>query len=125
MLLFAQAAPPGSQLLHVAGAIGQLRAWATRAPDGRTRVVLINEDGRRAHKLTLRVPNAHGAGTLERLLAPSLRATSGVTLGGQSFGSRTSTGQLTGTPTTAKLTPHGNTYAVSLPRASAALLTLR
>jgi hypothetical protein len=125
MLLFAQATPPGSHLLHVAGASGQLRAWATRAPDGRTRIVLINEDGRRAHNIALRVQGAHGAGSLERLLAPGLRATSGVTLGGQSFGTATSSGQLTGAPNTTTVTPRGNSYAVSLPPASAAMLTLR
>jgi hypothetical protein len=124
MLLFAQAAPPGSHLLHVAGASGQLRAWATRAPDGRTRVVLINEDGRRAHNIALRVKGAHGTGSLERLLAPGLGATSGVTLGGQSFGTETSTGQLPGPAETATVMPRGNSYAVSLPPASAAMLTV-
>jgi hypothetical protein len=124
LLLFAQAAPPGSHLLDVAGASGPLRAWATHARDGRTRVVLIN-DSKRQRQITLRLPASHGDGTLERLLAPSVRATSGVTLGGQSFGDATTTGLLAGPPDAQTITPRGRSYAVSLPPASAALLTLR
>jgi Glycosyl hydrolase family 79 C-terminal beta domain len=124
LLLFAQAAPPGSHLLGVAGASGPLRAWATHARDGRTRVVLINDSERR-RQIVVRLPASHREATLESLLAPSLRATSGVTLGGQSFGAATTTGQLAGAPQTKAVTPHGRSYTVSLPPASAALLTLR
>ncbi|MGZ4186351.1 MAG: glycosyl hydrolase family 79 C-terminal domain-containing protein [Solirubrobacteraceae bacterium] len=125
LLLFAQAAPPGSHLLGVAGAAGSLRAWATRARDGRTRVVLINDDPGQRRQITVRMPGAHGDGALERLLAPGLGATGGITLGGRTFGARTTTGQFAGPPRTRALTPHGRSYAVSLPAASAALLTLR
>jgi hypothetical protein len=124
LLLFAHAAPPGSHLLGVAGASGPLRVWATHARDGRTRVVLINDSGRR-RQMSVRVPGRHGAGTLERLLAPSLGATGGVTLGGRAFGARTATGQFARPPMTQAITRRGRSYAVSLPAASAALLTLR
>lgn len=124
LLLFAQAAPPESHLLHIAGASGSLRAWATQARDGRTRVVLIN-DSKRRREITVRLPGGHGDGTLERLLAPSLGATGGVTLGGQTFGARTSTGQFAGPPKTQQIVARGRSYVVSLPTASAALLTLR
>jgi hypothetical protein len=123
LLLFAQAAPPGSHLLGVAGASGPLRVWATHARDGHTRVVLIN-DSAHPRQITVRLPTAHGDGTLERLLAPSARATGGVTLGGQSFGAATTTGQLAGPPITQAVTPRGSSYSVSLPPASAALLTV-
>jgi hypothetical protein len=125
MLLFAQAAPVGSRLLRVSGAGGSVRAWATIAPDHRTRVVLINDDARHGRSLTVRIPGHNGAGSLERLLAPSLGATSGVTLGGQSFGPITTTGQLAGTPQVTAVTPRRGAYGVSLPAGSAALLTLR
>jgi hypothetical protein len=124
LLLFAQAAPPGSHLLDVGGARGSLRAWATHARDGRTRVLLIN-DSRHGRQVALRLPGVHGGGTLKRLLAPGLGATAGVTLGGQTFGAATTTGQLAGAPITQAVSPRGSSYAVSLPPASAALLTVR
>ena len=43
MLMFGQAAPPGSQLLPVTVPSGPVKIWATHSPDGRTRVVLINK----------------------------------------------------------------------------------
>lgn len=36
LLTFAEAAPPGSSLLRVSGSLGNVRAWATRAPEGRS-----------------------------------------------------------------------------------------
>jgi hypothetical protein len=124
LLMFSQAAPPGSHLLQVSGAGGTLRAWATHAPDGRTRVVLINDNTANPQTVTLRVPGTVGIATLARLQAPSAHATSGVTLAGQNFGSQTSSGALLGPLSTSLLTasPSGD-YSVQLPAASAALLT--
>ena len=86
--------------------------------------MLIN-DSRHTRQVAVRLPGGHGEGTLERLLAPSIRATGGVTLGGQTFGAATTTGQLAGPPQTQAVTPHGRSYGISVPPASAALLTLR
>ena len=122
--MFAQAAPAGSHLLSVRGPSGAARAWATRAPAGQIHVVLINDDPTHAQKLAVVVRGASGAGTLERLQAPSLHATHGVTLGGQSFGAPTRTGVLSGPSQTVAVTPRGGEYVVRLPAASAALLTL-
>jgi Glycosyl hydrolase family 79 C-terminal beta domain len=124
LLLFAQAAPPGSRLQSVAGTGRRLRAWATRARDGRTRVLLINDDTRHARTVAVRAPGAAGAASLERLLAPSVHATSGVTLGGQSFGSATTTGLMAGVPQITSVSAARHEYPVRLPAASAALLTL-
>jgi hypothetical protein len=125
MLMFAQAAPAGARLLRIAGAqpVGT-HTWATRAPNGQIHVVLINDNLSKAESVNVRIPSEHGPGALERLRAASVNATSGVTLGGQSFGSQTSTGQLAGTSTAGTVTPNGAGYAVSLPPASAAMLTL-
>ena len=125
LMMFAQAAPAGARLLHVGGATASgLKTWATRAPDGHTRVVLINKS------TTVRVVAVHVPGgatatapaALERLTAPSLTARTGTTLGGHGFGTSTSTGQLPA-PDSLTVTPVGGSYEVRLPPASATMLT--
>ena len=68
-------------------ASGAVHTWATRARDGTVRVVLINAGLAPAGA---RGPDCPGVdrerASLDRLTAPSASATSGVTLGGQSFG---------------------------------------
>ena len=124
MLMFAQAAPPGSTLLPLFLAGGNpLRAWATRGRNGVIRVVLIN-DGNRRRRVALALPATAATATLERLLAPSILAQQGVTLHGQSFGLQTETGLLTGSPRLASVNPSGGRYLVTLPATSAAMLTI-
>ncbi|HUA70632.1 MAG TPA: glycosyl hydrolase family 79 C-terminal domain-containing protein [Solirubrobacteraceae bacterium] len=124
LLMFAQAAPPGSRLVKTSSRNPAVRAWATRAADGTVRVMLINDDTAAAQRLSVDVAGATGAATLERLLAPSPTATSGVTLGGQTFG-ETRTGELAGPVVQTTISPSNTGYSVSLPPASAALLILR
>jgi hypothetical protein len=122
--MFAQAAPPGSRLLSTSfsgsGSAG-LRAWATRASDGALRVVIIN-DGSRNRATAVDVPGAAGSATVERLEAPSLSARRGVTLGGQSFAP--ATGLLAGPSRTSVVAPSHGGYALTVPAASAAMLTI-
>lgn len=123
LLMFAQAAPHGARLLQVATTRpGDLRTWATRAKDGTIRIVVIN-DGRGLRSAAVRMPSALGTGTLERLLAPSPAAQGGVTIGGRTFGSATTTGSLRPLRTSA-VRPSGRTYAFNVPAGTAALLTL-
>src|SRR5579884_1738588 len=98
LLLFARAAPAGCRMLHVSGAAsGAVRTWATRAGDGTIRVVLVNSGGL-GRRLSVGATGARvGRATLTRLSAPRVRARTGVSLGGQSFGSWTRTGRLSGT----------------------------
>jgi hypothetical protein len=125
LMMFAQAAPPSSRLLSLSGATGDtLRDWATLAPDGQTRVVLINTDPGRARRVYVRVARASGSAGLEWRDAPSVHATTGVTLGGQRFGAETTTGRLADPPRTTSMTAVDGHYAVTLPPGSAALLTL-
>jgi hypothetical protein len=125
MMMFARAAPPGSRLLRLSGATGAgLHVWGTRAPNRQLRIVLINDATGRSQVVKLRIASTHATATLERLEVPSIGALSGVTLGGQSFGRSTSTGVLAGTPRISEVAPSGGTYAVMLPAASAAMLTL-
>ncbi len=122
MLMFAQAFPAGAHLLPVSVAGGPVKVWATAAPDGKTRVVLINKETTTPVTVQVNLANSSGPATLERLTAPSVTATSGVTLGGQGFGNSTKTGTL-GPQQTASVQPLLGSYAVTLPAGSAALLT--
>ncbi len=136
--LFAQAAPPGSRLLTVSrgggpgggpgsapgsASAGPVQAFATRAPGGTIRVVVINQ-GAGERVVDVRAPGVRGTGTLELLTAPSLGARSGVTLAGQSFGTSTTTGVLAGAPTTTEVAPARGGYALRVPPATAAMLTI-
>jgi len=126
LLMFAQAAPAGSQIQQVAGKIpAALRVWATRATDGTVRVVLIN-NGQSVQTVKLKTmgTQANEQAVLEQLRAPSATALSGITLGGQSFGALTTTGLLDGPQNTPALTPQGGFYTVTLPPWSAALVTV-
>ena len=125
LMMFARAAPAGARLLGVDGGVnGDVRTWATRTPDGTIRVTMINA-GDQARPVSLGVAGARfGRAVLERLTAPSVLAHRGVTLGGQSFGTRTFTGVLTGRLAASVLTPARGRYAVELPADSAALIVL-
>jgi hypothetical protein len=125
-LMFAEATPPGSRLLRVTGgASPALHVWATRARDGRVRLVLINEHLDDAQVVLLRGTWAGRRGTLELLRAPNITARSGVTLGGQSFGRKTRTGLLGGIPRMFSVERRsGGYFLVKLPPVTAALLTL-
>jgi hypothetical protein len=120
LMMFAQAAPPGSRLITTTASNAHgVKVWATRGTDGLTRVVLINES------LDLRTVavsgRAGGTATLERLKAPRLTSTGGVTLGGQTFAP--TTGKLGGRSDAAKLALRGNRYVFALPAHSAVLIT--
>lgn len=136
LMAFSLAAPPGSLLLHVSGATGpHLHAWATLAAGGRVHVVVINFSRTREQMVAVRFPSwarfpvgaralATGSATLERLIAPGIRARSGVTLGGRGFGSHTTTAVLEGAPRLTAIRPVGGEYLLRVPAASAALLML-
>jgi hypothetical protein len=122
MLMFAHAAPPGSRLLSITGARqAKLQVWATRTPDRETRVVLINTHSR-ALTLAVRVPGEATTATVERLLAPSLSARSGVSIDGQSIPPSSRTALPSGQTDTERVPRRRNAYLVKIPPTSAALL---
>jgi hypothetical protein len=124
LLMFAQAAPPHSRLLGISGADrAKVQAWATRDRAGTTRVVLINDTGR-GRRLAIRIRGGAGSATVERLQAPSLAAQRGVTIGGQTFGTRTTSGEPSGPADTETAPVSHGSYVVRLPGASAALVTI-
>jgi hypothetical protein len=124
LLMFAQAAPPGASLVRLSeSSTASIQAWATRATDGTVRVVVMNLNG---HRTTVAVTGNRllGPGTLERLEGSSLATQYGVTLGGQSYGSDTTTGDLAGRQRTSTVRPNGRGYVLAMPAFSAVLLTL-
>jgi hypothetical protein len=126
LVMFAQAAPAGARLLPISGtATVGVKTWATLAADRTLRVTLINKHVRRGETVRLHLPARYASASVEQLRAPSIGAREQITLGGQSFGAETTTGQLTGPSHTATVAPVNGTYVVRLPAASATLLTLR
>jgi hypothetical protein len=125
MLMFAEAAPQGARLVGAAGAQPSwLRRWATRSRAGTIRVALINTGSdSRVVAVTLRglPPKAK----LVRLTAPSLDASSGITLAGRSFGPSTATGRLAGQFERFEIAQSRGRYLVPMPPYSAALMTIR
>ena len=103
LLAFARATPPGARLVQTSQPTDpDLRIWATTAPDatrGHLHVVLINDSATARHTVAIKLPPGATSTplTLERLAgAGGLNAASGISLGGQSFGAATATGQLAG-----------------------------
>jgi hypothetical protein len=123
LLDFADSVPPGSRFLATPDTGANPQVFALRTPEGQTRVVIVNTGA--ARKLAVRIPGAGGArGTATWLEGPSLTATSGVTLSGQSFGARTTTGTLSGTATGAGVAPVDGAYVLALRAHSAATLSI-
>ena len=84
VILFARTLGPDAQLVGVhvrANGPEHLKVWAVRVGGDRLHVLLINK-GSHPVSVALQLP-ATGAATVQRLLAPSVTARSGVTLDGQ------------------------------------------
>jgi hypothetical protein len=120
LLMFSEAYPPGARMLPV-NSSDEVKAWATQAPDGTRRLVLINKDTSSAHSVLASTGTNNAS--IEWLTAPSVTSTDGVTLGGRTFGSNTTTGALPGQPQRDQLSALLGQYSIELPAASAALLT--
>jgi hypothetical protein len=120
-MMFSQAAPAGARLLNVqTTGDPQVQAFATRA-GGATRVVLVNDSASRGATVSLAAPGSSVA-TIERLRAPSISARRGLTYAGMAI-DRSPSGLLAGAARASALNGPGR-YSVSMPAASAALVTL-
>jgi hypothetical protein len=123
--MFARGAAPGSRLLRVYGGHRGpgLSVWATRAPDGRLRAVVVNESVSRRETVGFNAPaGSSGPAVLVRMQAPSAWARGDVTIGGASFGRATVTGVLP-QPQPQAISRSGGAYSLVVPPASAALVT--
>lgn len=130
MLTFARAAGRRGRLLLYPtytqrpgrGGSANAHVWAVR--DGkRLRIVAVNKDLRRGGRVVLRVGGSR-KGSLERLTAPSLTSNTGIALGGQFIARPSNDGALEGTRVAGAVRPKRGVYSFTLPRASAALLTI-
>lgn len=125
LLMFARAAPAGALLLRISqrGASG-VRAWSARGVDGTVRLVLINDDVRASHTVSVRQPVRGATATETALRASSVAARSGVTLGGASLAG-TRTGRIGALRVIPVLRGARGGYRIVLPAGSAALVTFR
>lgn len=125
LLTFAEAAPLGAKLVPTSGdQPAWLRKWATRSRAGTIRVVLINV-GDRAHTVSISLPGSGHQAKVVRLLAPGVRASTGITLAGRTLGPVTETGRLGGTYAPIHVPLSAGRYVVQMPAYSAALITIR
>jgi hypothetical protein len=124
LIMFKRMLGPDSRLvsLHLHAATSRskrLTAWAVRSGRAALKVLLTN-DGSSPARVAVRLP-ATGPGTVQRLLARSASATSGVTLDGQQLDSEV---HWHGRPTPQTITPSAGTYLVTVPPRSAAMLSV-
>jgi hypothetical protein len=123
LLTFVRTIGPDSKLLSLdlrARPRLHLKAWAVLVRGNILHVLLIDK-GRRSAGIALALP-ATAPLSMERLLAPSVRSTAGVTLGGQRLAPD---GRWVGRRQTTLVAPRGGLYTVSVRRYSAALITVR
>jgi hypothetical protein len=123
MILFTRMLGPGARLvdLRLAAASSlHFKAWATRVGAHELRVLVINK-GTHVVRATLRLP-AIASASVERLLAPSVRARTGETLDGQRIGRRET---WVGRPSHETIRRSGTGYALNVPAGSAALIRVQ
>jgi Glycosyl hydrolase family 79 C-terminal beta domain len=124
ILLFNQATANSARLLPVNTTTqGNIRVWATLDAQQVVRVVVLNKDSALRGKVRIQLSSSRSPGVLTRLRAPSVNATDGVTLAGQTFDG-TVDGLPLGPYTSEQVMPQNGSYTLDLPPASAALLTL-
>ena len=128
VLFLAQAIQNGASPLPVAitQTAGNVKVWATLDAAGTVRVVVLEKDldgPAQSKTVALNLGSYGKPGTLTTLTAPSLSATSGITIGGQTFDG-TSNGELTGPAVSAQVIPVNGVYTITVTDGTAAMLTV-
>ena len=122
LAVFADMTGPGATILNstleTSGAL-HLKAWVVRVGSS-LRVLLINK-GPQDARVALHLGPA-GTAHLQRLQAPRVGASTGVTFGGQTIGTD---GRWHGNPVQTTVSGEGGTYSVTVPGFSAALVSAR
>jgi hypothetical protein len=123
LILFARTLGPDAQLVALRSHLSRpanVAAWAVRVGRNTLHVLLVNKS-RRSERVSLQLP-ATGAAEVQRLLAASAYARSGVTLGGRALGAD---GRWQGSPVGQAVAPRAGAYPLSVRPMSAALLSVR
>jgi hypothetical protein len=100
--------------------VPRLKAWAVAVGGDRLHVLVLDK-GNRPASLALSLP-ASGPATVQRLIAPAVSATRGVTLGGQWL---TRAARWAGSPVSDTVYARHGSYHVHVGRYSAALIDVR
>jgi hypothetical protein len=119
LILFVRTIHAGGRLVGVrteSRGPAVVKAWAVHTQGNELHVLLINKSAHPA-EVDLGLPPS-GSLTLERLLAPAVSATSGVTLNGQQLGTDA---HWIGTKTTETVERGPSGYKLAVPAFSAAL----
>lgn len=122
LVLFSRATGSGAHLAPVrtsGTSTPNVKVWAVRGSNNLLKVLVLDK-GSGPVRAALHLGN-HGTATIQRLLAPSPTATTGVTLAGQHLGAQ---GQWLGRRVMAQVHPARGTYTVPMPAYSAALITI-
>ena len=123
LLLFVRALGPGARLLptHLAtNRLARVNAWTIALGSGTEHVVILNRGTRRL-RLLLHERSGRRL-SVQRLLAPDVRARNGITLGGQRLSNRA---RWIGPRVTTPVPLVAGRAVVSMPPHSAALVTIR
>jgi Glycosyl hydrolase family 79 C-terminal beta domain len=119
LIMFVRTIEPGGRLVGVrteSRGPAVVKAWAVHTKGNQLHLLLINKSAYPA-EVELRLPSS-GPITVERLLAPAVTSTSGVTLNGQQLGREA---HWFGTKTTENVDRGAGGYEVAVPKYSAAL----
>jgi hypothetical protein len=122
MIMFARATGSGAKLAPVrtsGTSAPNVKIWAVHASKNVLKLLVLDK-GSRAVNAALHLGN-HGKATIQRLIAPSPTATTGVTLAGQHLGPQ---GQWLGRRVMPLVNPSRGTYTVPMPAYSAAVITV-
>ena len=123
LILFARTLGPDARLITAplkSASRLHMKAWVVEIGKDTLHVLLLDK-GPRSVRVSLNLPASDPA-TVVRLLASSPEAHSGVTLGGQQLDQN---GNWTGKPVRQIVIPTAHRYTVTLPRYSAALLSVK
>jgi hypothetical protein len=120
---FAQAAGKSAQLLPALTLTNDnIKVWATRDSTGKAHLVIINKEQTTSGSVQITLSD-YGSGSVVRLAASSYLATSGITLGGQTYdGSKD--GLLQGSVVTETIFPTNGVWNITVGAASAVLVNL-
>ena len=123
LVYFARAAGKNAEILASnTTTTANLKVWVTKDTSGNQHVLIINKEKLRSGNVTFTIPG-FSKGKVDRLLAPSYQASTGLTMAGQTYDGTTD-GSLVGSASTETIYPNGSSYTVSIDALSAVTVNL-